>query len=298
MSDTNASVYGVPGANTRQAQAEEVCCPVIELRQYAMKPGRRDDLFALFEEHFIEGQEQYGMRIIGQFCNRNNPERFVWLRGFADMEARRQALAGFYGGPIWQAHRNAANDTMLDSDNVLLLKPARATSGIRLDPASRPTPDAPETEGGIVIATVYYFDSAVEARFVEFFEADIVPVVRGAGATILGYFVTEPSENTFPQLPVREGEHVFIWLTSFGDQGAYTAYQEALAKSLRWAEMRSATLRRWLSQPEEVLELTPSRRSLLRHCSTTGAASRRDAAGSLDQAVEGECDEPHYIQDR
>lgn len=268
-----SGTYGVSSADTRQAQAEETCCPVVELRQYTMRPGRRDDLIALFEEHFIEGQEQYGMQIIGQFRNRNNPDQFVWMRGFADLEARRQALAGFYGGPIWQAHRDAANDTMLDSDNVLLLKPARATSGIRLNPANRPAMDTPEAAGGIVIATVYYFDAPVEARFVEFFEGDIVPIVRGAGATIWGDFVTEPSENTFPQLPVREGEHVFIWLASFGDEGAYAAYQEVLTNSQKWAETLAATLRGWLSQPEEVLELTPSRRSLLRHRFVTDAAS-------------------------
>jgi NIPSNAP len=271
MSDT----YGVSSANTRQAQAEEACCPVVELRQYAMKPGRRDDLIALFEAHFIEGQEQCGMRIIGQFRNRNNPDQFVWMRGFADMEARREALAGFYGGPIWQAHRDAANDTMLDSDNVLLLKPARATSGIRLDLANRPAIDAPETPGGIVIATAYYFGAPVDARFIDFFEGDVVPIVRGAGATILGYFVTEPSENTFPRLAVREGENVFVWLASLGNEEVYGAYQHALTNSQRWAETLSARLRGWLSQPEEVLELTPSRRSLLRHhIATTDAASQ------------------------
>ena len=272
MSDMNANTQGMPNANTRQVQVE-ACCPVVELRQYAMKPGRRDDLIALFEEHFIEGQEQCGMRIIGQFRNRNNPDRFVWMRGFSDMEARREALARFYGGPIWQAHRTAANDTMLDSDNVLLLRPARTTSGIRLDPTNRPAIGAPEMVGGLIIATMYYFDTPVDAKFVEFFESDIAPMMRGAGATILGYFVTEPSENTFPQLPVREGENVFVWLASFEDEEAYIAYQHALTNSQRCAETLSALLRGRLSQPEEVLELTPSRRSLLRHRSSTGAAS-------------------------
>lgn len=123
--------------------------------------------------------------------------------------------------------------------------------------------DAPEGAGGLIVATVYSFDAPVDVGFVEFFEATVARVARGAGATILGYFVTEPSENTFPQLPVREGEHVFVWLASFGDEGAYSAYQEALTKSQEWSERVSVTLREWLSQPEEVLELTPSRRSLL-----------------------------------
>lgn len=248
-----------------QAQAVEMCCPITELRQYALKPGRRDDLIALFEEHFIEGQEAEGMRIIGQFRNRNNPDQFVWMRGFADMEARRKALEGFYFGPIWKEQRAAANDTIIDSDNVLLLKPARTASNFRFDAVDRPAMDAKGPQGGIVIASVYAFDAPIDTKFVDFFETKIAPALGDAGATLLGYFVTEPSANTFPQLPVREGEHVFIWLASFAGDAAYAAYQTALAQSQAWITSLVPALQSWLSKPEEVLELAPSRRSLLRH---------------------------------
>src|SRR5262245_38824140 len=98
---------------------------VVELRQYTLHPGKRDVLLGLFDRYFVEGQEEQGMRIIGQFRSLDHPDRFVWLRSFADMPARATALNGFYFGPIWQSHREAANATMVDSDNVLLLKPVR-----------------------------------------------------------------------------------------------------------------------------------------------------------------------------
>ena len=79
------------------------CCPVIELRQYTLKPGQRDVLIELFEREFIETQETVGMRLIGQFRDRDRPDRFVWMRGFADMPSRAIALAAFYGGPTWMA---------------------------------------------------------------------------------------------------------------------------------------------------------------------------------------------------
>jgi hypothetical protein len=242
-----------------------VSCPVVELRQYTLKAGRRDDLIALFERHFLEGQEQYKMRILGQFRRRGDPDQFVWLRGFANMEARREALEGFYGGPIWQEHRTTANATMLDSDNVLLLKPARATSGLRLDSSRRPALDAPEEAGGIVIATIYAFDAPVDESFIEFFETRIAPAIQSAGAALPGYYVTEPAENNFPQLPVREGEHVFVWFASFADEEAYAVYQAVLPASQAWNASLLPALQRWLAKPEEVLELAPTRRSLLRH---------------------------------
>lgn len=40
------------------------------------------------------------------------------LRGFTGMAAQADAIAAFYGGPVWLAHRNAANTTMLDSDDA------------------------------------------------------------------------------------------------------------------------------------------------------------------------------------
>ena len=80
------------------------------------------------------------MAIIGQFRDLDNPDSFVWLRGFADMEARKRALTGFYSGPVWLANRDAANATMLRFDNVLLLRPAGPDGGFALDVADRPPP--------------------------------------------------------------------------------------------------------------------------------------------------------------
>ena len=67
------------------------CCPLLELRQYTLHPGMRDVLIELFEREFIESQEALGMTLVGQFRDLDNPDRFVWLRGFPDMTTRAQA---------------------------------------------------------------------------------------------------------------------------------------------------------------------------------------------------------------
>jgi quinol monooxygenase YgiN len=179
---------------------------VLELRQYALKPGRRDELIALFEREFVESQEAEGMDIIGTFRDLDDPNRFVWLRGFPDMEARAKSLAAFYGGPAWKAHRNAANDTMIDSDNVLLLKPAWNGSGFPPGGTRAPV-GATELTNGAVIATICYFNGPVSAEFVSAFRTT---TAKRLGSQFLAAFVTEASENTFPALPVRESENVFV----------------------------------------------------------------------------------------
>jgi hypothetical protein len=246
-------------------QAEETCCPVIESRQYIHHPGRRDEFIALFDDYFIEGQEHYGAFIPGHFRDRTNPDRFVCLLGFADMHTRQAALHDFYHvSPLWQAHRTAANDTINDVSNVFLLRPARAASGFRLDPANRPMRDAEDLARGVIIATISAFDAPVDPRFVDFFENAMIPLLRSAGATLLGYFVTEPAENTYPDLPVREGENVFVWFASFADEAAYSSYHAALAQNQEWITSIVPALQMWGASFEETLELLPTRRSLFR----------------------------------
>jgi len=267
MSDTSAQTQmgSCTSARRTTEQAEERCCPIVELRQYVHQRGRRDDFIALFDEHFIEEQERYGAQIIGQFRDRNSPDNFVWLRGFPDMQTRHTALESFYhSSPIWLEHRTAANDTIVDVDNVLLLKSARPTTGFRFDPAKRPRRDAQELAGGLITATVYSFDAPVDVQFIDFFEMDVMPHLRGAGAALLGYFITESSQNTFPTLSVREGEHVFAWFASFANETAYMAYHTAVTMSQEWIASLAPTLQLWLAKPEEVLELLPTRRSFLR----------------------------------
>ncbi len=275
-----AAVYGKSALETRitvmskpinkrleqslSSQPQQTCCPIIELRQYTLHPGKRDTLIDLFDREFVESQEAVGMRLIGQFRDLNDTNRFVWLRGFRDMPSRALALKEFYGGPVWKAHREAANATMVDSDNVLLLRPALPTSGFSAKSSDRPRPGANEVSKGLVVATIYYFDAPVNADFVDFFEHTLKPVVTETGASISAYFVTEQSANTFPALPVREGEHVLVWFMRFEDHAAYERQTAALSRSRRWRGEVSEELKRRLKKAPKVLKLSPTARSLLR----------------------------------
>src|SRR5438874_3690733 len=245
------------------APPTETCCPIVELRQYTLHPGKRDVLIDLFDREFVESQEALGMKIIGQFRDLDNPNRFVWLRGFRDMPSRAQALKDFYGGPVWKAHSEAANATMIDSNNVLLLCPATPTSGFSLESKTRPSAGSTETQSELIVATIYYLEAPVDAAFVQFFEKTVKPAAIGSGVSILAYFVTEHSENTFPALPVREGENVFVWFSRFRDQAAYELHVAALAGSPRWRDEISKELADRLKRAPEVLRLSPTARSLL-----------------------------------
>jgi hypothetical protein len=237
---------------------------VLELRQYTLKPGQRDVLIELFEREFVETQEAVGMRLIGQFRDLERPDRFVWIRGFADMPSRAQSLQAFYGGPVWQAHRDAANATMIDSDNVLLLRPAQANSAFAGMTEPRAAVGATSTGATRILAMIYSLDTPVDAAFVRFFEAEIAPVLAATGAQPIARLETESSENTFPRLPVRAGEHVFVWFARFANDAAVRAHEENLSSSPHWTKHLLPALEQRLKSAPERLLLEPTARSLLR----------------------------------
>jgi hypothetical protein len=241
---------------------ETTASPIVELRQYTLQPNQRDVLIALFEREFLDTQEATGIRVLGQFRDLDAPDRFVWLRGFPDMLQRRASLQAFYTGPAWQAHRDAANATLIDSDDGLWLRPVAPASGFALDVSTPHVQHAPD-HGGLLVATIYAFDAPVDMDFLEFFAADLHPAVSAAGARVIASFATESTPNTFPRLPVREGEHVFAWFARFDDAAAYARYRETLVAGPGWRTIAVSLARRLLGPPQ-VLRLAPTSRSRLR----------------------------------
>jgi hypothetical protein len=239
-------------------------CPVTELRRYTLHPGRRDELIELFDREFVETQEAVGIQVLGQFYDLDDPDQFVWLRGFNDMSAREKSLHAFYSGPIWKTHRVAANATMIDSDNVLLLRPVHPTSGFSLKNGTRPSRNSRTPRAGFVVVTIYYFNKPVTSDFINYFENTIHPELMEADVSVLAYFVTEDSPNTFPQLPVREGEYVFVWFAGFENQEAYESRLAGLEESRVWKDEISKFLKKHLRGKPEVLRLAPTPRSWLK----------------------------------
>lgn len=232
----------------------ELCYPVIELRQYTLRPGHREVLVELFDRELVEPQEALGMRIVGQFRDLDRPDRFVWLRGFADMQTRLAGLTAFYGGPDWKAHAAAANATMLDVDDVLLLRPATASTAF---------PRSSDAHPGAAVITVTVCPvptAAAEEELLEFLHSRADAALLAAGRRPLAELRTEPAANTFPALPVREGEHVVVRLARYPTAAAYEDYRRRAAGSATWRD----ELADRLTGPPQRLRLQPTPGSRLR----------------------------------
>lgn len=224
-------------------------CSVVELRQYTLHAGARQTLISLFESEFIQPQQTLGMPVFGPFRDLDDANRFVWMRGFPDMPERKRMLAAFYGGPVWMAHRQAANATMLDSDNVLLLRP---------EPAARTASGSGVQRHNLLIANIHYLTSSAIEEFASFFEHSMRPRLAETGAHVFASFRTEDAPNTFPKLPVREGETVFVWLAALPDMDHYRQHLATLHAGPDWREHASENVLHQLARKPEVLLLAPT----------------------------------------
>lgn len=209
---------------------------IFEFRDYTLQPGQRETLISLFEREFIEPQEALGAQVRAIFRDLDRPDHFIWLRSFADAQSRFAALDGFYTGPVWQEHRSAANATIIDSDNVMQLRPVSGTLDI-----------ATGVSQSHLVATAYFLALDVERNFIARFKRDVIPMLgeRAPFAT----FITDHTPNVYPRLPVRENETVFLTLARAGVQAP---------------EATIETLSGMLLAPPEVRRLQPTARSLLR----------------------------------
>jgi hypothetical protein len=226
---------------------------LFELRNYQTQPGRRDDLIAMFEAHFLDAYERAGASILGTFRNLDDPDRWVWIRAFADNPARRTALNGFYTSEAWLALREPANATIADVGDALLLRAERGDL----------TQQAAMAGGPSLVEVTRYFPRRQTLRaFQDRFARDLLPALAELGAGALAMLTSVDAPNSYPRLPLRTGP-ALVTFVRFESETAHRAYRAALAHEPRWKAMQD-DLNRLLTQEPEVLRLRPTLRSFIR----------------------------------
>jgi flavin-binding protein dodecin len=231
---------------------------VIEFRRYTVKEGEREHFAEYFESYFPEAFQQMGAIAFGQFFERKNPVGFTWMRGFKNTDARAVINAGFYYGPLWREHALTMNSLMVDSNNVLLLRPLSPERGVTVLPSVDPVAERKGAQG-VVVALIF----AVKANSVDAFAQQAEATFAGyraAGAREAGVLVTLDAPNNFPQLPVRTDGPYLVWLGIVKDNQTLEAQFTPLAER----SLQSLSATSLLRGAPELVILDPTRRSRLR----------------------------------
>lgn len=231
--------------------------PLLELRRYTMKPGRRDELADWFDREFIAELEVLPIRVLGQFRDPERPGLWVWLRAFRSQAQRGDALTRFYTSPFWKQRRTAVNATLISSDDVHLLRPAWPGSAFRLAGAHWP-PVRDGAANGALWIRILSASSPCDDAGLQHAWGDIWDK---HAALETACYDTEPSPNSYPRLPVHDGPPVRVVFALFQDQqGLDRALQAGLDTEIVKTLCASGTT------PTEVAQhrLVPTAQSALR----------------------------------
>jgi hypothetical protein len=237
---------------------------VFEIRNYLLQPHKLEHFIDYFEANFITTQQAVNMHVLGQFRLIGQPDHFVWIRGFTDMQTRLDGLQGFYDGPVWKKHRTTTNGMIIDSDNVHLLRPLDANLDLTCGQTAKKMASAiadssisPDT--GMVAVDMYQASSGKRNTLIEVFQSQIAPLYQREGIQLRGMFVAETSENLYPRLPAFQNEHEFVVITAYPDEEQGQLTHAHLAPTI------TQTLGSFLSSSPESLLLSPTLRSPLRY---------------------------------
>lgn len=195
---------------------------VLELRNYLLKPGTVENFRHLFNNQFVEPMKELGGYTVGQFRLNGDQDRFVWMRGFPDMQSRFDFLNAFYlNSAVWKKYRNDANGMIVNSDNVYLLRPLEINN-VTVNDAERQF----ENKKAVVVVDFYVCNSTLD-KTIALFKTDYIPFLKTSDVNDVTFWVSEMSENDFPRLPVFQDKNLLVSITVFKNE------QEAKAKLKR-----------------------------------------------------------------
>lgn len=232
---------------------------LFELRNYQTRPGKRDELIAMFETIFQDAYAAAGTIVAGSFCNLDDPDRFVWIRAFADGPSRGEALTHFYSSKAWLSNRDACNATLMDASDSLVLN--RIAGALPLGADRHPPQGSPLPPSRILIA-VYRFRSGTETAFLESFERTLRPRLALLGAAPDALLVSHEGKNFFPRQSVRN-DVVLVSVTRFADAPALHQFSARVGNDAGVQEALRL-LRPFLMGDPALLRLSPTSRSLMR----------------------------------
>jgi heme-degrading monooxygenase HmoA len=103
---------------------------IVEVRSYRITPGKRDEFIEVFKKRSIPGLQSHGMKVVGPMIDLENPNKFVFLRGFPSMEDVQPMKDAFYGGKLWKEELEQILMPMIESYDVTL---CQTTAGFIMD---------------------------------------------------------------------------------------------------------------------------------------------------------------------
>lgn len=193
---------------------------VIELRNYLLRPGKRDSFIMGFEEKILDTLNGHNNYVLGQYRIKGAEDNFLWIRGFHNMPARTAALKSFYSCKYWEKHVWIPQAYVLNYTNVHLLKPLSFNGSSPNNPAAFPCHWFGKPKG-ITVVDYYYAANGWLDKLIEFMKSKYDPVLRASDVENISYWISELSHNDYPDLPVYQDKNLLVTITFYDHEEAY-----------------------------------------------------------------------------
>jgi hypothetical protein len=95
---------------------------LFELRQYRMKPGKKDEWDRLMEEEIIPFQTAKGMVIIGSWVGETEEDLYVWMRRFDSEEERLRLYEAVYQSDRWKNDIGPRVGELIDRSQIVVTR--------------------------------------------------------------------------------------------------------------------------------------------------------------------------------
>lgn len=191
---------------------------VLEIRNYLLKPNLTDQFGDYFHSKFVGPMDELGGYTLGEFKIDNVNDRFVWFRGFTDMKTRFKFLNDFYlNSTTWKEYGKGANEMMINSDNVYLLRPLKKEINR----------ESFQTDKAFTVVDFYICNSRLE-EVINLFDSTYIPFLKDLKIEDTTLWVSEMSENDFPRLPAFQDKNLLVSISNYKDETEFYTKQKEI----------------------------------------------------------------------
>jgi hypothetical protein len=226
-----------------------------------MRPLARDSFIDNFEAHYLEEIERFGAIVMGLFRVLDEPDRFVWLRGFPDIGRRAPSLRAFYASDVWKRHGPISVALFRRPLTVRLLRPLEhtdLTAGRTLaSTLSAFGTGTCSVETGVVVVDIFSAAQPQARDELANILRSSFPSLDGDVSEVRGLLVAEEQEDSWEEAVIRDSREVIL-VTVHRDPAATERHREAVANVTGQVGIE-------LTGPPVALTLLPTMRSPMRY---------------------------------
>ncbi len=98
-----------------------------ELRQYLVRPGKKDEWVRMMEDEIIPFQQSQGMVIVGSFTGEEDESTYIWIRRFDSEQEREEQYAKVYDSEHWKNNIGPRIPDLIDRGamNIQRIEPTK-----------------------------------------------------------------------------------------------------------------------------------------------------------------------------